>query len=398
MIGEVRSWASILDQPTKKQAERIARAPGLAGHVALMADAHMGIGATVGSVIPTRADTIIPAAVGVDIGCGMMACRTDLPGLPEDADLQALVHQFSRSIPAGLGRGHDKSTEGASEWLEQHPMPACAEEVFGALNGGIRRAQKAAAGQLGSLGSGNHFAEVCVDRDGGVWALLHSGSRGVGNMIAQLSIDRARAECWEELEDPDTARLAGESFEQYVEMMTWAQAYAYANRDLIMRAMLDDMARSLGDFEVAQTIQCHHNFSTLETHFGQEMWITRKGAIRAGEGEYGVVPGSMGAATHIVVGLGNPDSYESSAHGAGRIMGRSQAMRELSVESLQEAMEGTAWQERDAAHLLDEHPRAYKPIDQVMADQADLTRSVQVLRQVANYKGVDKRSRRRRRR
>jgi len=164
-----------------------------------------------------------------------------------------------------------------------------------------------------------------------------------------------------------------------------------------MRAMLEDMAHALGEFEVAQTIQCHHNFSSLETHFGQEMWITRKGAIRAREGEYGVVPGSMGAATHIVVGLGNPDSYESSAHGAGRIMGRSQAERELSVESLQEAMRGTAWQERDAQHLLDEHPPAYKPIGQVMADQADLTQSVQSLRQVANYKGVDKRSRRGRR-
>ena len=384
--AEVKSWASILDEPTREQAHVISRAPGVSGHVALMPDAHLGIGATVGSVIPTYADTIIPAAVGVDIGCGMMACRTDIDELPDD--LTPLVGQFGRSIPSGVGRQHRKVTEKAAAWFKSNPLPDSAEEVFATRKGGARRADKYGRAQLGTLGSGNHFVEVCLDREDAVWCLLHSGSRGIGNAIAQVFIDIAKSECTDELEDPDTARLTGASFEKYIELMEWAQRYAFANRELMMDAMIDDMTRFLGTFEVLETINCHHNFASKERHFGREMWITRKGAIRADVGDMGIIPGSMGAATYIVEGKGCADSYNSSAHGAGRMYSRSRARKTFSVESLREHMEGKAWNARSAAKLLDEHPDAYKPIEQVMADQADLVSTRTVLRQVVNYKGI----------
>ena len=243
--AEVKSWASILDERTREQAHVISRAPGVAGHLALMPDAHLGIGATVGSVIPTYADTIIPAAVGVDIGCGMMACRTDIDELPDD--LTPLVHQFGRSIPAGVGRQHRDATEKAEAWFESNPLPDSADEVFATRKGGARRADRYGRAQLGTLGSGNHFVEVCLDREDAVWCLLHSGSRGIGNAIAQIFIDIAKSECTDELEDPDTARLTGKSFEKYIEMMEWAQRYAFANRELMMDAMIDDVTRFIGD-------------------------------------------------------------------------------------------------------------------------------------------------------
>ncbi len=383
---EVKSWASILDERTRAQADLISRVPGIAGHVALMPDAHIGIGATVGSVIPTYPDTIIPAAVGVDIGCGMMACRTDIDRLPDD--LTTLVNQFGRSIPAGMGRQHKQATKQAEEWFEENPLPNSAEEVFASRKGGATRAGNYGRRQLGTLGAGNHFVEVCLDSDDAVWCLLHSGSRGIGNAIAQIFIDIAKAECTEKLEDPDTARLTGESFECYIQMMQWAQRYAYTNRELMMEAMIDDMTRFIGAFEVVDTINCHHNFAAKEVHFGREMWITRKGAIRADIGDMGIIPGSMGAATYIVEGKGEPESYKSSAHGAGRMYSRGHARNTFTVESLREYMAGKAWNARNASKLLDEHPDAYKPIEQVMADQADLVSVRTVLRQVVNYKGV----------
>ena len=324
--------------------------------------------------------------MGVDIGCGMMACKTDIDELPDD--LTPLVHQFGRSIPSGVGRQHRRVTEKAAAWFKSHPLPDSAEEVFATRKGGARRADKYGRAQLGTLGSGNHFVEVCLDRDDAVWCLLHSGSRGIGNAIAQVFIDIAKSECTEKLEDPDTARLRGPSFEKYIKLMEWAQRYAFANRELMMDAMIDDMTRFLGAFEVLETINCHHNFAVKERHFGQEMWITRKGAIRADVGDMGIIPGSMGAATYIVEGKGCADSYNSSAHGAGRMYSRSRARKTFSVESLRDHMEGKAWNDRSASKLLDEHPNAYKPIEQVMADQADLVSTRNVLRQVVNYKGT----------
>ena len=241
-----------------------------------------------------------------------------------------------------------KVNERAAAWFKSNPLPDPAEEVFSARKGGVRRADRYGRAQLGTLGSGNHFVEVCLDRDDAVWCLLHSGSRGIGNAIAQLFIDIAKAECTEKLEDPDTARLTGASFEKYIELMEWAQRYAFANRELMMDAMIDDITRFLGPFEVLETINCHHNFAAKERHFGREMWITRKGAIRADVGDMGIIPGSMGAATYIVEGKGCADSYNSSAHGAGRMYSRSKARKTFSVESLRDYMEGKAWNDRSA--------------------------------------------------
>ena len=387
-MGEVKNWASIYDCNALRQAEVISRAPGIAGHVALMPDAHIGIGATVGSVIPTFPDTIIPAAVGVDIGCGMMACRTDMRKSDVPTDLSPLHHEFSRAIPAGHRRDHKRISDAARKLFDDHPIPNT--EIFdrGRKRKRARRIVNRAHLQLGTLGSGNHFVEVCLDRDDFVWLLLHSGSRGIGNTIAQVFIQIAKDENTQKLEDPDTAALKGSSFDLYVEMMTWAQEYAYANRELMMDAAIKGVTDHIGRFEITETINCHHNFAALEEHFGQRMWITRKGAIRAYVGDMGIIPGSMGAATYIVEGKGNPDSYMSSAHGAGRMYSRGQAKRMFDVESLQGYMEGKAWNANSAASLLDEHPEAYKPIEQVMADQQDLVSVKTILRQILNYKGT----------
>ena len=323
-------------------------------------------------------------AAGVFVhNCGMMACRTDIDALPQD--LSPLVGSFGRSIPAGVGRDHPNPTEAALEWLEQDPIPD--PSIFEATRIGVAGALNRAARQLGTLGSGNHFVEVCLDTEDAVWLLLHTGSRGVGNMIAQVFIDIAKFENTDDLEDPNTARLVGESFGRYIEMMQWAQRYAFANRELMMLAMIADVEEYMGTFKVLDTINCHHNFAALEEHFGQTLWITRKGAIRARKGDMGIIPGSMGAATYIVEGLGNPDSYCSSAHGAGRMYSRGHAKRTFDVESLQKYMQGKVWNSNNAKRLLDEHPLAYKPIAQVMADQEDLVRPVTVLRQIVNFKG-----------
>ena len=384
----VKSWASVLDDNTRRQAEVISRAPDVAGHVALMPDAHLGMGATVGSVIPTAADRIIPAAVGVDIGCGMVACKTDLDSAA--LDLDDIHRRFSRSIPAGVGRDHKSVSERTERWFAENPMPH--PEIFdGFVKRGQRRMLNRAMLQLGTLGSGNHFVEVCLDRESAVWCLLHSGSRNVGNAIARrftkTAADEHAARGGEPLEDPDTAALRGESFDLYIAMMEWAQTYAYANREFMLAAMLDDLRRSAGDFTIAESINCHHNFAALEEHFGQTLWITRKGAIRARVGDMGIIPGSMGAATYIVEGKGNADSYTSCAHGAGRMYSRSEARRRFDEQSLADLMQGKAWNAKDAKSLLDEHPRAYKDIETVMADQKDLVETRTVLRQVVNYKG-----------
>jgi tRNA-splicing ligase RtcB len=380
----IRIWGTDFDQNILLQAERTARLPIMAGHVALMPDAHLGIGATVGSVIPTK-NAIIPAAVGVDIGCGMIAVETDLRAEQLPDNLQPLVRQFGRSVPAGVGRGRNLQSTGASDqritrraekWLSQHPHE---------LPDGLERT---ALSQLGTLGSGNHFLEVCLDEREVVWVVLHSGSRGVGNKLADRHIKLARQQ-EQALEDRDLAYfLEGTTeFQAYVADMLWAQSYALENRELMLNAALDDLFTFSGAGHEVGRINCHHNFAQREEHEGRWLWITRKGAIRAARGDMGVIPGSMGTRSYIVRGLGNSESYMSSSHGAGRRMSRGQARRELTEESLVEAMKGKAWNQ-DAKGLLDEHPLAYKDIDQVMEAQKDLVEIVHTLRQVANYKGL----------
>ena len=373
------SWASILDPQTEAQARATAELPIVDGHVALMPDAHLGIGATIGSVIPTRS-AVIPSAVGVDLGCGMAARRLDLRvDEVEPDDLTGWVVAMPRAVPAGLGRWHGRPSAEATRWFEKHPPPPTLENK--------RRAME----QLGTLGSGNHFVELAADDDGAVWILLHSGSRGPGNKLATLHTRIARKVCSYPLEDPELAWLeqGTPEFEDYLRDLRWSQAYAARNRELMLAATHRAFERVLErGLEAAFEVNCHHNYTELETHGGRPVWVTRKGAIRAGVGDWGLVPGAMGQRSFVVRGLGNPESYESSAHGAGRALSRSQARRTLSVDAFAPAMGDAAWQHEFAEQLLDEHPSAYKPIDVVMRDQADLVEVVHELRGLANYKGT----------
>ncbi len=380
----LRNWASELDPLTRAQAEMLSRLPILAGPVALMPDAHLGKGATVGAVIPTEG-AIMPSAVGVDIGCGMIAVETDrtLAQLPDD--LEPLLRGFAAGIPAGLGRWHEHAGDAARAWLAAHPHVGLTPEQ-----------EERALVQFGTLGSGNHFVEVAADERGVVWLVMHSGSRGVGNQLATKHMALARRQ-EQGLEDPDLGYFeqGQPRFEAYVRDMLWAQDYASANRRALMAAAIAELKRRTAGRDV-RWINCHHNYAAREVHGGRELWITRKGAIRAGVGDWGVVPGSMGAKSFIVRGLGSPLSYESSAHGAGRRMSRGQARREVSVEAFVRAMAGRTWQAADAERLVDESPQAYKDIDQVMRDQRDLVQIVHELHGVVSYKGVERERRRRR--
>ena len=389
--NNVRIWGlEGMDANTILQAEKTGRCPILAGPVALMPDAHLGIGATVGSVIVTN-DALIPAAVGVDIGCGMIAVQTDLRADALPMELQPLVQQFGRSIPSGVGRGRDTQSSGLSDkaqtqraqaWMDAHPHTL------------TDKLRETAFAQLGTLGSGNHFLETCLDNDGmdgegRVWVVLHSGSRGVGNQLANQHIKRARDQK-QGLEDPDLSYFTKgqESFDAYLYDMLWAQEYAYANRELMMTAALEDLFAFVeGGHEVTR-INCHHNFAAQETHGGRTVWVTRKGAIRAQVGDSGIIPGSMATGTFITTGRGNLYSYNSSSHGAGRKLSRGAAKKQFTVESLNGLMAGKAWNSDQAQSLLDEHPDAYKDILAVMEAQADLTQPVHTLHQVLNYKGI----------
>ena len=383
--GKVKIWASILDDLTRSQAHTLATCPVIHGHVALMADAHLGMGATVGSVIPTK-DAIIPAAVGVDIGCGMIAVVTDRVKNDLPKDLQPLIGKFSRSVPAGVGQGHDSTQSQARAFFDANPPPVDLDTIRPKL-------RQRALRQLGSLGAGNHFLEVCLNEQDQVWLVIHSGSRGVGNILAMHHIAVARGLMEDqgiELQDKDLAYFMEDSREgkEYIEAMLWAQRYALANREIMMDAALHDFFEFIDQGEQGERINCHHNFATKETYDGEELWITRKGAIRAGVGDLGVIPGSMGTATYIVEGKGNLESYNSSAHGAGRKFSRTRARKTFTTDSLKEWMEGKAWNRNNSKALLDEHPEAYKDIDQVMKDQEDLVKVLHKLHQIVNYKGL----------
>ncbi len=376
------SWASDIDEQTVRQAEKAARLPIVEGHVALMPDAHLGKGATVGSVIPTK-NAIIPAAVGVDIGCGMIAAELDLFESQLPDSLEPLLDRIARVVPAGVGRAHDDVSRRADRWLaERRPVSELSPSDS-------RRAAK----QFGTLGSGNHFLEVCIDERGRVWVVLHSGSRGIGNQLAQRHIAKARAlaqHLEHRLEDPDLAYFVEgtDEFVAYVGDMLWAQDYALANREQMMDRALREVIAFVGAGRETSRINCHHNFTQREVHGGQELWITRKGAIKADRGDLGVIPGSMGARSFIVRGKGSAASWTSCSHGAGRRHSRTAAKKLFSPKDLERQMRGKVWLADRAASLLDESPSAYKDIDQVMADQADLVEVVHTLHQVLNYKGT----------
>jgi tRNA-splicing ligase RtcB len=376
------SWASEIDPETLRQAEKAARLPIVEGHIALMPDAHVGIGATVGSVIPTKG-AVIPSAVGVDIGCGMVAAELDVTEDQLPDTLEPLLSRIERAVPAGVGKGHDIVAKNADKWMAAHkPASDLAAD----------RAPKAAR-QFGTLGSGNHFFELCVDERGRCWVVLHSGSRGIGNQLAQAHIAKARQlarDAMLHLEDMDLAYFVQgtREFDAYIADMGWAQDYARANRDQMMDNAMREVFAFLGFGQETRRINCHHNFTQPEVHDGRQLWVTRKGAIRADKGDLGVIPGSMGTASYIVAGKGNPESWMSCSHGAGRRHSRTQAKRLFTSGDLATLMAGKVWLSGRADALVDEIPSAYKDIDQVMADQADLVEVLHTLHQLLNYKGT----------
>ncbi|MGY1858049.1 RtcB family protein [Modestobacter sp. SYSU DS0290] len=383
ITGRLLSWASILEPSTREQAERTAEMPFIQPYLALMPDAHLGKGATVGSVIPTEG-AIIPAAVGVDIGCGMMAVRTqfdaaDLSG----KDLSVLHGWISRAVPLSAGRYNKHVSATAEPRVEELRALPGADQANGTAGNWPL--------QLGSLGSGNHFIEVSVDEKGRVWLFLHSGSRGVGNKLASVHIRRAQE--WSraqgiELPDRDLAYLqeGTPEFDAYIEALRWAQRFAYLNREEMMDRVVEQAGRFLrDDVQRLETVNCHHNYTERERHHGRDVWLSRKGAISARKGQPGLIPGSMGTASYVVAGLGNEAALLSSPHGAGRNHSRNAARRLFTRGDLEQRMAGIAWGHSDA--FLDEHPDAYKDIDVVMRDAADLVEIRHTLRQVVNVKG-----------
>jgi len=380
------SWASILDPKTAEQAKVTATLPFIYPHIALMPDAHLGKGATVGSVIPTE-KAIIPAAVGVDIGCGMIAVQTQWT---EDevraaGSLTELRQRIEKAIPLSAGRYNHDLTATAQSRIAQLEQRAFELKVKPDNYAGHWRYQ------LGSLGSGNHFIEISRDENAQVWLFLHSGSRGVGNRIAQHHITVARRlmeRYWISLPDPDLAYLVEETpeFWAYMNDLRWAQDFALANReemmDRVIAAIENQMQAAISE---QQRINCHHNFTQKERHYSKEVWVSRKGAISANNGEPGLIPGSMGTASYVVTGKGNPVSLNSSPHGAGRNYSRNEARRTFTMADLEKAMGDIEY--RHTTAFIDEIPAAYKPIDQVMADSADLVEIKHTLSQIVNVKG-----------
>lgn len=390
--GDVLSWATDLDDQTMDQARRTAGLEFVHKPLALMADAHLGMGATIGSVVATR-DSIIPAAVGVDIGCGMVAQKTVFSRDQIDAHLPKLHAGIRKAVPSGQPRAGDRSAG-------SHRSPVRSA----ALDALIARAPEVddqrfnagkIASQFGTLGGGNHFVELTVDESDQVWIVLHSGSRGPGNLFAQAHIGRARNAMKDVLEaplaDPDLAHFVQgtDEFDAYVSGMLWAQDYALENRAAMLAAIVGVLA-SVTDRQdgvvVGEAIQCHHNYASCEHHDGRELWVTRKGAIDASQGKWGIIPGSMATGSFLVSGLGNPASYRSASHGAGRRLSRRAARKQLSEDSLVQAMQGIVWND-EAEALLDEHPDAYKDIGEVMENQRDLVKVEHRLETILNYKG-----------
>jgi tRNA-splicing ligase RtcB (3'-phosphate/5'-hydroxy nucleic acid ligase) len=376
------------------QLKNVASLPFIHKHVAVMPDVHWGMGATVGSVIPT-VGAIIPAAVGVDIGCGMMAVRTTVRAEHLPDNLAPLRSAIEAAVPHGRTDNGGRGDVGA--WQADPPSAAHARwaELEASYQAVVDKHPKVAhprgLGHLGTLGTGNHFIELCLDEEGALWVMLHSGSRGVGNRFGTYFIERAKREMrrwFINLPDADLAYFpeGTEGFVDYIRAVSWAQKYARANREVIMGEVLTVLKGEWPDLAASElAVNCHHNYVTRERHFGADVYVTRKGAVRAGAGELGIIPGSMGARSFIVRGKGNPDSFETCSHGAGRAMSRAEAKRRFSLEDHAAA---TAHVEcRKDAGVIDETPMAYKDIDAVMAAQSDLVEIVHTLRQVVCVKG-----------
>ncbi len=391
----IKAWT--VGVPFEAEAEaqlrRVAQLPFIHKWVAVMPDVHAGIGATVGSVIATT-KAIIPAAVGVDIGCGMMAVRTTLAA----SDLPDNLHTVRTAIEAAVPHGRTDHG-GANDRGAWHDLPASVGSAWAELEPGFTEltakhrhvAHGATARQLGTLGTGNHFIEVCLDESDRVWFMLHSGSRGVGNRIGSYFIELAKKDMrtWQiNLPDADLAYLpeGTDHFRDYWQAVSWAQSFAAKNRELMMQAVVAAVANELPPFELTDmAVNCHHNYVAREKHFGANVMVTRKGAVKAGFGDLGIIPGSMGAKSFIVRGKGNEESFSSCSHGAGRKMSRTKAKKLFTVKDHEEATRGIEC--RKDAEVIDETPAAYKSIDDVMKAQAELVDVVHTLRQVVCVKG-----------
>lgn len=393
----VKSWTKGVpfDERSRQQLISLSQMPFIHKWVAAMPDVHVGRGATIGSVIPTFG-AIIPAAVGVDIGCGMMAAKTSLTATDLPDNLAAMRSAIEKQVPHGRSNmrrgGRDKGSwndlpddvvtawtplaDGFDLLVEKHPFLKNTNNIK----------------HLGTLGTGNHFVEVCLDEKDAVWVMLHSGSRGVGNAIGTHFIQKAKKEMerwFIHLSDQDLAYIAegSELFGQYISAVAWAQDFARVNREIMMKRTLLAIKEILpmpfsADIEA---VNCHHNYISKENHFDKNVWVTRKGAVSARQGEMGIIPGSMGAKSFIVRGLGNLDSFCSCSHGAGRVMSRTQAKKEISLDEHLKATEGVEC--RKDASVIDETPAAYKPIEAVMKAQEDLVEIVHTLKQVVCVKG-----------
>ena len=391
----IKAWVRgvPLEDSARRQLVNVAALPFIHKHVAAMPDVHWGLGATIGSVIPTLG-AIIPAAVGVDIGCGMMAVRTALTADRLPDNLATVRSDIEAAVPHGRTDHGGRNDRGA--WGD---LPASVEgrwrglaERYESITGKHPKAlARNNARHMGTLGTGNHFIEVCLDESDRVWVMLHSGSRGCGNRIGTYFIQRAKKEMerwFINLPDKDLAYLVEGSdlFADYVEAVEWAQDYARINRQIMMEATLEALRHTLPAFGLTgMAVNCHHNYVTRENHFGANVWLTRKGAVRAREGDLGIIPGSMGVRSYIVRGKGNAESFHSCAHGAGRAMSRRQAKKQFSLKDHARATEGVECRKDEG--VIDETPGAYKDIDAVMAAQSDLVEVVHTLKQVVCVKG-----------
>lgn len=386
-----------VEDDARTQLENIASLPFIYKHVAVMPDVHLGKGATVGSVIATKG-AVVPAAVGVDIGCGMMAVRLSLTASDLPDNLASLRSHIESVVPHGRTDNGGKNDKGT--WLDRIPDSASNAwlSLCSRYDAIVAKHPKIAAHKtfefMGTLGTGNHFIELCLDEDDHVWVMLHSGSRGVGNKIGTYFIEAARKEMERYhilpyLPDQDLSYLVEHTtlFDDYVEAVSWAQEFAALNRQVMMDAVLDVLRQRLPSFVVSdeKAVNCHHNYISKENHFGQNVFVTRKGAVRAREGDLGIIPGSMGTGSFIVRGLGNHESFCSCSHGAGRRMSRNAARKAITLDDHIKATEGIEC--RKDIDVIDESPAAYKDIGAVMAAQDDLVEIVHRLRQVLNVKG-----------
>ncbi|MBD1831727.1 RtcB family protein [Cyanobacteria bacterium FACHB-472] len=380
----VLSWANhALGSDETKMAKNVASLPFVFKHVALMPDVHLGKGALVGSVVATK-EAIMPAAVGVDIGCGMMAIKTPFTAEQLEGKLKQIRLDLEAAIPVGFNENKDveKAVLNWQGWRD-----------FKELHSGVQRLESKAMKQMGSLGGGNHFIEVCLDTENSVWLMLHSGSRNIGNMLAQNHIGTAKELAklaGDRLPDPDLAYFVAGTpeFATYWHDLQWAQDYARFNRDVMMARFKRIVEKHLAGGKQTKpllSVNCHHNYAEKEVHFGEDVYVTRKGAVRAREEDYGIIPGSMGAKSFIVKGKGNAESYCSCSHGAGRLMSRNKAKNVYTLDDLIQQTNGVECRKDEG--VLDEIPGAYKPIEQVMANQADLVEVVATLKQVVCIKG-----------